>query len=161
MSRSHVIILLGVFLAATATGCRSERAGSMAETDADGVPPVPAHVELDGPGVERCIDDIVPSLMDGLGYEVIGSEASRAGCVVMLEAFAPPESVTSHVTSTAGNLGYASTGDVAAKGGRRLTYAEGDGLAISILMRGSGPVTLQHPDAESHLELHWYNPNRL
>lgn len=159
MASRYVVITSGIILAAAIVGCRSERAVSPDE--GDGVPPVPAHVDVAGPDVVRCTDEIVPGLMGDLGYQVVSSEASRAGCVVILEAFDVPEAVSGHVTKAAEQLGYTSTGDVAAKGGRRLTYSGVDGLAVSILMRGEGPVTLQHPEAGSHLELHWYDPNLL
>ncbi|WP_422893852.1 hypothetical protein [Luteimonas dalianensis] len=156
-----MVIVAGILLVATMVGCRSERAGSGAGADVEGVPPVPAGVQAVGPGVERCTDEILPRLMGEIGYQVIHSETSKAGCVVVLEAHDPPGAVQDHLATAAGELGYTGTGEVAAKGGQRLTYSGADGLAISILMRGEGPVTMQYPDAESHLELHWYEPSLL
>lgn len=161
MANWHSVVVSGILIMATFTGCRSERGAPALEEDASGGPPVPVQVDAPGPGVESCTEDLLPALMGEIGYQVVRSEASPAGCVVVLEALADPDAVSAHFASTMGREGYASTDDVAAKGGRRLTYAGTNGLAISILMRGTGRVALQDPEAESHLELHWYNPALL
>lgn len=161
MSNKHLALVVIALLAATTAGCRSERAGSADSPEAHGIPPVPAHVDQSAPEVGRCTDEILPELMGQLGFQVLRSEPSRAGCVVLLEAFDAPELVSTRVTEAAALLGYDLDRDDPAKGGRRLVYSSRDGLEISILMRGEGPVTMQNPDARSHLELHWYNPNLL
>lgn len=159
MSKTHLAVATIAVLVATVTGCSSERADSGEAPDRDHVPPISAQVNPTRPETTQCTEEILPGLMGETGFQVIRSEASRAGCVVLLEAFAPPELVSNRATDSAKQLGYDLTGNVPAKGGQRLTYSEGaDGLAISILIRGEGPVAMQHPDGQSHLELHWYNP---
>lgn len=161
MANKRVLLAAGCLIMAALVGCRSERDAAASGAEGAGGPPVPAHVDLARPATDACTKELLPPLLGGIGYEVLRSEASPAGCVVIVEAFADPEPVSDYLVNTTSQLGYASTGNVAAKGGRRLTYTGADDLAISILMRGNGAVTLQHPEAGSHLELHWYNPSLL
>lgn len=153
----YSFVVTGLCAVALLSGCRSEENETAGGLAADGSQPDQV-LPVQGPGVDRCRDELAPKVLSGVRYEIVREESSKAGCVLQLEAVGSPEIVSALLTESMKAAGYVSTGVAEAKGGQRLSFSGQDGLAASVLLRGSDRVPLQLEGAESGLELHWYNP---
>ena len=162
---NRCIIVTASALLLVLAACRSQKedaAGSEEYAESSSATELVAELPARRINEASCRQEMLPALWPQGSFVLVRLAETKAGCEFVVDIELRERDTISRIESVLSEDGYETTGVVEAKGGKRLSFASRDGLAISALVRELPAST--HPAEGSkptRLDFHWYDPARL